>query len=297
MDGTASYSSPFVYDSGKDSWAVMSCLPCAKFSLITVDNLKQLLAIGGLSKCNGVLEISNKVYLWDAEKERWTTPYPNMPTGRCISSTICHESSVIVAGGTTCLNPLTNTNVVEILNINSYQLSDSYWSTVEQLPYAMYSAIPLIVNNTLYITVGYDRDNECTCGVVAASLDKLLQSGNACSSGQVWKKLPDMPYASFAINHFEGHLITFTGDQLVERPDEDNPIFKLIPFIHLFNSDTSSWNYVGDVPLGYYIGRSIHITENKIFFVGGLTGTHDPCNNDDLTTTCVLLTFAQHDDQ
>lgn len=134
MDGTASYSDPFVYDFNEDSWAIMPNLPCARFCLVVVHDLKQLLAVGGFSKCNGVLEISNRVYFWDVEKGIWTTPYPNMPTARCICSGIGHESSVIVAGGTTCLDSMTNTNAVEILNINRNQLSDSYWSTVEQLP-------------------------------------------------------------------------------------------------------------------------------------------------------------------
>ena len=159
----------------------------------------------------------------------------------------------------------------------------------------MYSAVPLIVDSTLYIAGGYDRDNQCTCGVVAASLDKLLHSSAAGSGGQVWKKLPDMPYPSFAINHYQGYLIAFTGDQLVEKPDEDKPIFKSIPLIHIYNPDTSSWNYVGDVSHGYYLGRSVHVTDDKILFIGGLTGMHDPCNNDDLIASCLLLTFTQCD--
>ena len=295
MDGSSSYRDPSVYDYSKDSWATMPPLPYARFCLIAVHDLKQLLAIGGYSKCNGVFEISNKVYLWDVEKEIWTTPYPDMPTGRCTCSGIYHELSVIVAGGTTCLDSFTNTNAVEILNINTSQLSSSYWSIVEPLPYSVYSAVPLIVDNTLYITTGYDRDNQCTCGVVAASLVKLLQSSATGGSGQVWKKLPDMPYPSFAITHYQGHLIIFTGDQLVERPDEDKPIFKLIPLIHIYNPDTSSWNYVGDVSHGYYIGRSVHVTNDKILFIGGLTGMHDPCNNDDMIASCTLLTFTQRD--
>ena len=166
---------------------------------------------------------------------------------------------------------------------------------MEWLPYSVYSAVPLIVSNTLYIAAGYDRDNQCTCGVVAASLDQLLQSSASKSEGQIWKKLPDMPYPSFAINHYQGHLIIFTGDQLVEKPEEDKPIFKLIPLIHIYNPDTSSWNYVGNVSHGYYIGRSVHVKDDKILFIGGLTGMHDPCNNEDLIASCTLLTFTQND--
>ena len=295
MDGSGSYSDPFVYDFNEDSWTVMPTLPCARFCLVTVHDLKQLLAIGGFSNCNGVVEISDKVYLWDSDRNIWVTPYPDMPTGRSTCSGICHGSNVIVVGGNTCLDALTITNAVEILHINGSRLSDSHWSTVEWLPYSVYCAVPLIIDNSLYVAAGYDRDNQCTYGVVTASLDQLLQSSATKSSGQVWKKLPDMPYPSFAINHYQGHLIIFTGDQLVEKPDEDKPIFQLIPLIHIYNPDTSSWNYVGSVSHGYYIGRSVHVKDDKILFIGGLIGMHDPCNNDDLIASCTLLTFTQND--
>ena len=104
MDGSGSYSDPFVYDSNEDSWAVMPTLPCARFCLVTVNDLKQLLAIGGFSNFNGVVEISDKVYLWDSDRKIWVIPYPNMPTGRSTCSGICHRLNVIVVGGTTCLD-------------------------------------------------------------------------------------------------------------------------------------------------------------------------------------------------
>ena len=52
----------------------------ARFSLVTVPDMKQLLAIEGIVNNNGVNEVTNKVFLWDEENSKWTTPYPNMPT-------------------------------------------------------------------------------------------------------------------------------------------------------------------------------------------------------------------------
>ena len=106
----------------------------------------------------------------------------------------------------------------------------------------MYQAIPLIVNDKLYIAQGYDTyPGSSTCNVVTASLPELLQSSNNnTSSSQVWSKLPDMPYSSYSINHYQGHLITFTTDCEVEQPDEDKPVFKLVPQIHIYNPDTKT---------------------------------------------------------
>ena len=64
---------------------------------------------------------------------------------------------MIVAGGVTYWNPWTMTRVVEVLHIKEHTwLTKSYWSVVEQLPHVVRMAIPLIINDNLYITAGYD---------------------------------------------------------------------------------------------------------------------------------------------
>ena len=243
-------STTFMYDSNEDQWSTLPNLPCWHFSLVTVTEKKQLLAIGGFTNNNGVVEMSNKVFLWDEKYKKWLTPYPNMPTARRRSSSSSHGLAVIVAGGITCQDPFTITRAVEVLHINDNNLHDSYWSVVEQLPLVVYDAIPLIVNDKLYIAQGYDASpDSSTCNVVTASLPQLLQSSNNnTSSSQVWSKLPDMPYSSDCINHYQGHLITFTGDRMVERTDEDNPMFELVPLIHIYNPDTKTWDTVGGYP-------------------------------------------------
>ena len=282
---------PVMYDSNKNQWSALPELPCGYFSLVTVTEKKQLLAIGGaINK----VEASNKVFLWDEKYNKWLTPYPNMPTARHDCSSISHRLTVVVAGGTTCLDPPTMTRSVEVLHINDNNLHDSYWSVVEQLPHVVWCAIPLIVNDKLYIAQGYDTfPGSSTCNVVTASLPELLQSSNNnTSSSQVWSKLPDMPYSSHSVNHYQGHLITFTGGHKVERPDEDKPVWERVPLIHIYNPDAKTWDCVGDIPIGYLLGMSVHIRENKILFTGGLTGTHNLGKDDDIVTTCSILTLT-----
>ena len=33
-----------------------------------------------MTNYHGVIKVSNKVFLWNEENKKWTTPYPNMPT-------------------------------------------------------------------------------------------------------------------------------------------------------------------------------------------------------------------------
>ena len=290
------YVAPFVYDSSKDQWSTLPHLPCWYFSLVTVAEKKQLLAVGGMTNNDGVEEVSSKMFLWDEKCKKWLTPYPNMPTGRCLPSSISHGLTVIVAGGLTCLDPSTISRSVEVMHISSDD--DSYWSVVEQLPLAVFEAIPLVVNDKLYITVGFD-DNTApsTCTVITASLPELLQSSRN-SSTQIWNKLPDMPYTSHSINHYQGHLITFTGVHIIEHSNEeidDELPLELIPLIHVYNDYTKTWDCVGCVPYGYTLSKSVHIRENKILFVGGVRGTHTSmktgCNSRSVTT-CLILTLS-----
>ena len=295
IGSAGAYVNPLMYDSNKDRWSTLPALPYARFSLVTVPDRKQLLTIGGMVKNNGVIEISNKVFLWDEENRKWTTPYPKMPTARYYCSSISHGSAVIVAGGITCCDPWTMTRAVEVLHIKERSLfNKSHWSVVEQLPLVVYMAIPLIVDDKLYIAVGYDNgDDGSTCNVVTASLPELLQSSNKnTSSSQVWYKLPDMPYSSLSINHYQDRLITFSGDYKIEKPNTENPVYQSVPLIHTFNNYTNTWDCVGEIPYEYLIGRSVHIRDNKILFIGGFTGTHDPSKDDDIMTTCLMLTLS-----
>ena len=290
-----SYVDPLVYDFNTNQWSSLPELPYARFSLVTVPDSKQLLAIGGIRNNNGVIEINNKVFLLDENNRKWTTPYPNMPTARFDCSSISHGSIVIVAGGVTCTNPWIITRAVEVLHIKERSLfTKSHWSVVEQLPLVVFLAIPLIVNDKLYFAQGGDhKTGPSTCNIVTASLPELLQSSNRnTGSGQVWNKLADMPYSSFSITHYQSHLIIFSGGRCVEDPNTENPVYKSVPLIHIYNSCTNTWDLVGEIPYEYSLGRSIHIRNNKIFFIGGVTGTCDLGKDDDLITTCSMLTLS-----
>ena len=288
LNNEGSFVEPVMYDSSKDQWFILPPLPYANFTLVALTNRKQLLAIGGNKRTD---KYSNKVFVLDEKNAKWITPYPDMPTARCRSSCIFHKSTVIVAGGR--VNPWSLTRAVEVLHIE--KRTRSYWSVVEQLPFIVYTAIPLVIDDVLYITQGGDAgdaDNApTTCNVITASIPKLLQSSNKnTSSDPVWNKLPDMPYSSYAINHYQGHLITFGGGHKVELPDKDKPVWQSIPLIHIYNPDTRTWDCVAEIPYEHLLGLSICIKENNIFFIGGLTGEHD-IGKDQVVRSCSILTL------
>ena len=282
------YCEPLMYDSRVNEWSVLQELPYGAFSLVAVPYKKQLLAIGGASGN----EVSNKVFAWDENNKKWTTPYPNMPTARCRCSSISHGSKVIVVGGVTCLESITKTGAVEVLHFGS-RFSKSYWSVVEQLPYVVHEALPLIVDDKLYIAEGFDNNGQSTCNIVTASLPEIVwDSVRKTRNGEVWKRLPDMPYSPWSITHYQGHLIIFNGDCKVTQVKEHKSAWELVQRSYLYNPNTKSWDYVGNDFHDHKLGKAVHLGENKIFFVGGLTGTFTAGVNDDMVQTCSILTIT-----
>ena len=279
--------SPLMYDPYKDEWSVLPNLPHVYFSLVAVPYKKQLLAIGGLSNNH---KVSNKVFAWDEDNKEWTILYPNMPTARFSSSCASHGSSVIVAGGVTCWNPWQLTGAVEVLHIKEHKslFSKSQWSIVQQLPHAVFDALPLIIDGNLYIVSGFLDDEHNTCNIVTVSLPELLQNSDK-KTGNVWHKLPDMPYSSWAITH-QGHVIILNGDHLVEQSGVGKSVWKLVQQSYLYNPNTKSWDYVGDDLHDYRLGIPVYLGENKILFIGGDTGAFDH-GKDDMVKTCSILTF------
>lgn len=297
INSTAGYTQnhiPLMYDSNKDQWSALPKLPYTRFSLVAIPDRKQLLAVGGVVFAGFVANTSNKVFLWDEKNEKWSTSYPNMPTPRYDTSSIYHRSTctVIVAGGR--INNHLMTGAVEVLHIREHSLfSKSYWNVVKQLPHIVCEVVPLIINDNLYIAVGFDEEEKSTRNIETAFIPELLKSNNKITNkSQVWKKLPDTAYSSFSINHVQGHLITFTGDYKVKKPGKFNSVWEVVSLIHLYNPSTFSWDCVGDVPCSYLMGRSIRIGENKIFFIGGVTGTHAASLVDDMLPTCLMLTLT-----
>ena len=197
---------------------------------------------------------------------------------------------MIVAGGITNFNLQTRAKAVEVFHISLH--TKSHWSIVEQLPLAVCKAIPLVIDDKIYISQGFDNMAN-TYNVLTASLPELLQSRNKnTSSSQVWYKLPDMPYSSFSINHYQGHLITFSGNYKNEHPDEGIPVCQSVPLIHIYSPNIKTWDCVGEIPHGYLLGRSVHIKENKILFIGGLTDKHHLNKDDNIITASSILTIS-----
>ena len=273
---TSTQFAPFMYDINTERWSPMPTLSRTYFVLVAIHSKKHLLAIGGST---GTI-FCDEVFLWEEKHKKWVIRYPNMPTPRCSITGICYHSTVIVAGGITHWVRRTPARVVEVLHINDNSPSNSYWSTVEQLPHGIYAAIPLLCNDSLYISSYIDFYFN-TFTILSAPVPELLKSNNSSnsSSNSLWSKLPDAPYSSYSMICYQGCLITFTGIHLVEERNISDIVRKLVPMIHIYNPHTLSWDCVGYISCKYALGRSVCIGDNRILFIGGVTGSYNHYNS------------------
>ena len=216
-----------------------------------------------------------------------------MLTARSRSSTASYDSSVIVAGGIINMETEISTKEVEVLSLTHLQ-----WYRVEPLPHVVHGAIPLIIENSVYYAVGYDdqvyvnKRLDSTCNIVKAYIPDLVGNNASINNGSVWKKLTDMPYSSWSFNYYKNNLIAFTGDSIVQPSENSNLTCQNVPLIYIYNPSTYLWDCVDDLngsTIDHYLGCSIHINENTILFLGGISGRHERV--EDFVDSCYTLTF------
>ena len=289
------------YSQVDNSWSILNHLPCTHSSLAVVRSKSQLIAVGGIYPDIGdeinfeediPSKLSGKVLTWDAQMECWVNAYPDMPTARCSSTTVGHGSTVIVAGGVTGWEPtVTSTSVVEVMTVNEIPLR-SEWTTVQSLPYPSSFALPMIVDDQLYIASGYSSDKTMSCGVLTANVSKLVTSKKD-DTIFVWKKMSDLPYNSLSIGECDGCLVVFGGRRKSGTLEDRQLQYKVVSPIHLYNSETDTWDYVGHVPKEYcyWLGCAVCLELNKLLFVGGANDPNEG-SHDAYLSTCALLTIT-----
>ena len=263
-----------MYSVSKDKWFLLPDLPNIDATLVSVPSHNELLAIGGyqIDMFNRVVIVAH-VFKWNETKKKWVMRYFNMHTARTNSSCISHKSMVIVAGGLVGFDPFTLTRAVEVLMIEAGYLSGwfSSWKIVEQLPFGVFDAVSIIVDNSLYIAGGFDAPFHTTCNIVTASVPELEKSSNRNTSvSKVWNKLPDIPYPSYSISHYRGYLIVITAANQAKQYD----IHTELQNFYLYNPDTESWEYIDCFQERHNWGGSlIHLTDDVVFVVGGSAST------------------------
>ena len=99
-----------VYSIGTKSWRRLPPQKSKYFGMTAVNN--QLVLVGGQGISNH--KVTNVLPAWDEPSQRWTHPFPEMPTSRYSPSVVSYQKWLIVAGDS-------YSNKVELLDTLSGQ--------------------------------------------------------------------------------------------------------------------------------------------------------------------------------
>ena len=166
--------------------------PVREFGMAVVND--QVIITGG--KDRGYSP-TNQVWVLDGQTNRWTQPFPAMPTVRWGSSAVGYKRWVLVVGGH-------RKKCVEVLDTKSKQ-----WYTASPLPSDAYCPSLTVIQDTLYVVW---VKSAVSVSISILISDAMSQSQASDSTNEPrptqWQSLPDTPTSRPAITSFHGYLLT-----------------------------------------------------------------------------------------
>ena len=201
------------YSIANRCWNELPRCPLGHPAFIVIDG--QLTGIGDKSP------ISNQLFTLQqtGRSQQWVTAYPPMPTRRYLTTALCTETALIVAGGVGEGNRLLTT--VEVM-----QRDNQEWSTTASLPLPLTRCSVTLLDGHIYLLGGLTV-NESSRRVLSCSLRNLLDScclqsasgrGGRVRDCNVWNPLTDLPVYDSTCVSFCGSLLAIGGRDEQYRP-------------------------------------------------------------------------------
>ena len=210
----------YSYDSSSEKWSRLLDTPTESCTLAVVNNL--LTTVGGSPYTNDLYSLTGK-----GKNRKWTKEFPPMPSKRRRAIALCSGKALIVAGG----DRGETLRTVEIMNTETLT-----WSTAADLPRELRVASATITRGCLYMLGGVHSSWDGTHAVYTCSLSTLLKScSGSASSGDVWKRVADLPVTWATCVSVENRVLAVCGRQ----PDG---IYSTA--VHMYDPDRNSWQVI-----------------------------------------------------
>ena len=199
---------------------------------------------------------------------KWVELYPPMPTRRCATAVLSTTTHVAVMGG---LNGANRLAITEVMDIQTKQ-----WSTASPLPYEIYWASTTLCGEILYLIGGDTYSNDYS--VLSCRFSDLVQSTQStgpstqtqpwsstiATHSKVWHNIPDLPVMRSTCVTVQGKVLAIGG---IDKQG------KITTSIYELNTDNNEWSHKSDMNVARSDCLATALPDNKIFVVGGLTGT------------------------
>ena len=242
----------YCYSTISRRWNRLPNCPLGHPTLTIIDG--QLTAIGDKSP------ISNQLYTFHERRhdKQWTTKYPPMPTKRYLTTALCTEAALIVAGGIgEPGNHLLTT--VEVMHRENQQ-----WSTAASLPLPLTRCSVSLIGEYVYLLGGLTV-NRSSLRLHSCSLRHLLESchmqiASYRSRASVWNRLADLPvYDSTCVSLHESLLAIGGRNEGYEPTDA----------IHLYKPATNTWEIISHMSFPRYQCFAAVLANQQVMVVGG----------------------------
>ena len=230
------------YDTQSCTWNTLPPYSAKWFAMTSIHN--KLVLVGGIND-----EAVDQQGVWQTDSNKWTRPFPPMPTPRSSPSATSYKHWLVVAGG--CRLKMLSS--VEVLNVDNNQ-----WSTGPSTPTLWQSMKSTTIGDTWYLMGGYDASGDPTSGYYISL--EALASRSATDSSNIWRKLPSLNYFYSCPLNIEGSLLAFGGWDREKKC--------CVSTIQHYVPETNTWVAAGELPRAVYTCSCI-MTSGKLYVIGG----------------------------
>ena len=230
------------YDPVNKSWRSPINTPYCDFAMTTLNN--KLLIAGGEDKS---YKKTNQILTMDAGQLK---NYTKMTTARSRATATGHQGMLIITGGLGVEDKRLSST--ELFNSNNGQ-----WYICSNLPQPHYWLQSVIVDNSLYLLGGWNKNHRYSPAVFTAPLDTL-------SRHQLnWKTYQDTPWHLSAPVSVHGtHLLIVGGNKIIGgKGTRTSDVYKL-------NKVSHSWEAIGHIPSARSSAAAVS-TADKVIVIGG----------------------------
>ena len=248
----------FKYNLQLDCWNGLTPCPVTSFGLAQLDG--ELVAIGGIKSSS---EISNAVYNFDEDTQKWKRAFPALPTARHSLTAVSFQSNLIACGGKDANGV---SDKVELFQLQSFQ-----WTESCRLPIPCYHMSATIIRGSCYLLGGFDS-YAFTDKVIYIPLASLLENSRPSSNTDVrrksaWFNLHSIRYCCAAAANIGGCLLAVGGVGAVGSPK-----------VCIFSQLQNSWRKLTDLyNRNAYVSPAVaELSNGEILIIGGAKSNYEP---------------------
>ena len=245
----------YIYDPVNSSWSAPLNAPYCQFAMTTLNN--NLLIAGGKDKSN---RKTNQILMLtepsDASYDQFNS-YTKMTKARSSPAAVGHQGMLIIAGGKDNKNKVLSSTEL-------FDSSNEQWYSCNSLPQPMHWMQSVIVDNSLYLLGGLNKDGDSSA-VFTASLNNL-------SRHQLkWSTHQDTPYCqSVPVSVHDKYLLIVGGCKMIGGCYTSD--------VYMLNKVSRSWETMGKIPSVRKSSAAVSIDDHRIIVIGGENDNREVAN-------------------